>query len=86
MYYVYVLISGKDGKLYTGSTDDLRRRMSEHNAGHSQSTMNRRPMELIYYEACLKESDARRREKYLKSGNGKRFIRNRLRDYFDDLG
>ena len=82
MYYVYVLISEKDGKLYTGSTDDLRRRIAEHSAGYSKSTMHRRPLKLIYYEACLLESDARRREHYLKSGMGKKYIRTRLNDYF----
>jgi putative endonuclease len=83
MYYVYVLISEKDGKFYTGSTDDLKRRMAEHHAGYSNSTMNRRPLRLVYYEACLLESDARRREKYLKSGMGKKYIRNRLKDYLN---
>jgi putative endonuclease len=83
MYYVYVLISEKDGKFYTGSTDDLKRRMAEHHAGYSNSTMNRRPLRLVYYEACLLESDARRREKYLKSGMGKKYISNRLKDYLN---
>jgi len=85
MYYVYVTISEKDGKLYTGSTDDLKRRLAEHSAGYSKSTMNRRPLTLIYYEACLMESDARKRERYLKSGMGKKYIHNRLRDYFNNL-
>ncbi len=85
MYYVYVLISEKDGKFYTGSIDDLKRRIAEHNAGYSKSTMNRRPLKLIYYEACLTESDARRREHYLKSGMGKKYIRTRLSDYFQQF-
>ena len=85
MYYVYVLISEKDGKFYTGSTDDLKRRINQHNSGYAKSTMNRRPLKLIYYEACLEESDARRREKYLKSGMGKKYLRGRIRDYLNNL-
>ena len=85
MYYVYVLNSDKDGMFYTRSTNDLKRRLSEHNDGRVGSTVKRRPLRLIYYEACVKESDARAREKYLKSGMGKRYIKNRLKRYFEDL-
>ena len=80
MFYVYVLISGADGQLYTGSTTDLKRRLSEHNTGKVRSTFKRRPLNLLYYEACLDESDARRREKYLKTGMGKRYLKQRLRN------
>ena len=66
MYYVYVLKSAKDDKLYVGSTNDLRRRLSEHNRGESLSTKSRRPFELRYYEAYATESDARKREYSLK--------------------
>jgi len=83
MYYVYLLKSEKDGKFYTGSTDDLKRRMAEHEAGYVKSTVRRKPFKLIYYEACLNEDDARRRERYLKSGAGKKYLRNRLRTYLD---
>ncbi len=76
MYYVYLLLSGKDGKFYTGSTDDLKRRIAEHEAGYVKSTVRRKPLKLIYYEACLNEADARGRERYLKSGAGKKYIRN----------
>jgi putative endonuclease len=85
MYYVYLLKSEKDGKFYTGSTDDLKRRMAEHEAGYVKSTVRRKPFKLIYYEACLNEEDARRRERYLKSGAGKKYLRNRLRTYLEDL-
>ena len=85
MYYVYLLLSKKDGKFYTGSTDDLKRRMAEHGAGYVKSTANRKPLELIYYEACLNEEDTRRRERYLKSGAGKKYLRNRLGGYLQDL-
>ena len=62
MVYVYVLRSVLDGQLYTGCTRDLRSRVALHNAGKVLSTKDRRPLELIYYEACLKEQDAFRRE------------------------
>ena len=85
MNYVYVLLSGKDGKFYTGSTKDLKRRINEHNSGRVDSTKERLPIKLIYYEACIDEIDARARETYLKSGMGKRYIRNRLKNYLRDL-
>ena len=85
MYYVYLLLSEVDGKFYTGSTTDLRRRLEEHNKGSVASTAKRKPLKLIYYEACMNEEDARRREKYLKSGMGKKYLRNRLKSYFQNL-
>jgi putative endonuclease len=66
MYYVYILKSLKDKKLYIGSTNDLRKRIREHNEGRVESTKNRRPMTLPYYEAYKSEKDAREREKQLK--------------------
>ena len=82
MIYVYVLRSAYDGQLYTGCTGDLRNRLAQHNAGKVPSTSGRRPLELIYYEACLDEKDAFRREKYLKTTYGKRYIKVRCRNYF----
>jgi putative endonuclease len=78
MFYTYILKSKKDGKLYTGSTKDLRKRLSQHLNGQSLSTKGRGPFVLIYYEACLLEEKARSRELYLKSGMGKRYLKNRL--------
>ena len=66
MFYVYVLKSKKDLQLYTGSTNDLRKRFKEHNGGKVFSTKARRPFELIYYEAYKSEKDARVRESNLK--------------------
>lgn len=77
-YYTYILKSEKDGKLYTGSTKDLRKRLEQHNKGLSTYTKGRGPFNMIYYEACLLEDKARSREKYLKSGMGKRYLKNRL--------
>lgn len=82
-YYIYVLESQKDSKWYTGYTSDLRKRLSEHQNGYTDSTRHRGPWKLIYYEASLSIEDAIAREKYLKSGMGKRYIRNRLKIYFD---
>ncbi|MBM3248885.1 MAG: GIY-YIG nuclease family protein [Candidatus Omnitrophica bacterium] len=79
--YVYVLQSEKDKKFYTGFTKDLNRRIEEHNEGKNCSTKDRLPFNLIYYEWCLSQQDATAREKYLKSGMGKRYIRNRLKFY-----
>ena len=81
MEYVYILKSEKDGNLYTGWTNNLRKRFLEHNLGKSKSTKNRKPLKLIYYEACVNREDAKKREKYLKTSWGKRYIKNRLSKY-----
>ncbi len=78
--FTYVLHSLKDGALYTGSTNDLKRRIKQHNTGLVPSTRDRRPLRLVYYEYCLSEHDARMREKYLKSGHGKKYLRSRLKN------
>ena len=77
-FYTYVLKSIKDGKFYTGSTHDLKWRLKSHNDGFVTSTKHRRPLKLIYFEACRSEEAARKREKYLKTGMGKRYLRNRI--------
>ena len=82
MQYVYILHSTRDGDLYTGYTKDLKQRFEQHQKGLVASTKDRRPLELIYYEACLEQDDATRREKYLKTYKGKMFLRNRLKSYF----
>jgi len=80
-YYTYVLQSEKDKKYYTGYTKDLKLRFEEHNKGLVESTKNRRPFKLIYFEACLDQKDALHREKYLKTHYGKMFLGNRLKSY-----
>ncbi len=82
MWYVYVLHSKKVNHWYTGYTNDLKQRFKQHNQGQNFSTKHGVPWKLIYYEACCSKIDARAREKYLKSGMGKRYIRNRLKVYF----
>jgi len=81
MYYVYVLKSLKDGKFYTGSTNNLKRRFDEHNSGLEKSTSYRKPFELVYYEASRNRRDALRREIYLKTSWGKKYIKSRMK-YF----
>ena len=66
MFYVYILKSKKDNNFYIGSTNDLKRRINEHNSGLVFSTKSRMPFELVYYEAYKSESDARNREKSLE--------------------
>ncbi|MEK7584636.1 MAG: GIY-YIG nuclease family protein [Patescibacteria group bacterium] len=80
-FYVYVLESLKDGHRYIGFTSNLRRRLEEHQKGLSFSTKSKRPLKLIYYEAGLSEEDARRRERYLKTTQGRRFLGLRIREY-----
>ena len=81
-FYVYVLQSRIKDKLYLGYTDNLTRRVKEHNLGLNQSTKLYTPWTLIYYEACRNQQDAKRREKYFKSSQGGRLIRSRLKEYF----
>jgi putative endonuclease len=81
MYYTYVLHSKKDGNFYTGFTQDLRLRFEQRAKGQIESTKDRRPLDLVYYEACLKRSDATDREKYLKTYYGKAYIKRRLKSY-----
>ena len=81
MFYTYVLKSLKDHNLYVGLTGDLKQRLEEHRKGRVESTKNRLPLILIYYEACLERGDAAKREKYLKTYHGKMFLRNRLKSY-----
>ena len=81
MYYVYVLRSSKSGRLYTGFTSDLKKRLTEHGKNQSPHTRRRGPYELIYYEACRNSSDAQVREKYLKTGPGKRYLKNRVKRF-----
>ena len=84
MYFTYVLRSQKDNQFYIGFTKDLKARIALHNSGKVRSTTGRHPLSLIYYEACLSETDAINREKYLKTGYGRRYLNNRLANYLMD--
>jgi len=75
MYYVYILKSDRNGKLYKGRTSNLKRRLTEHSSGKSEFTSLNGPWKLIYYEAFLNKEDAITEEKFLKSGKGKERIK-----------
>ena len=80
-YYVYVLKSEIDHNHYVGYTQNLKERLYNHNEGKIKSTKNRKPFILIYFEGCLNQQDATKREKYLKTAWGKRYIKTRLNNY-----
>ena len=81
MYYTYVLKSELDGNFYVGFSENLKQRFEQHNKGYVESTKNRRPFILVYYEACVDKADAIHRERYFKTYHGKMFIRKRLKSY-----
>jgi len=80
-YYVYVLQSEKDHDFYVGYTANISERIKYHNSGKVASTKNRFPLTLVYWEGCLNRQDATKREKYLKSSWGKRYIKKRISGY-----
>lgn len=80
--YVYILVSQRTGKWYTGSTNSLQKRILSHNSGKNKSTKAGVPWQLVYREISLNRDDARAREKYLKSGMGKKYLTNRLKLFF----
>jgi len=82
MWYAYLLQSQKSGKFYIGSTKDLRKRILSHNSGQNKSTKTDIPWKLIYCEISLNKKDTRAREKYFKSGMGRRYLKNRLKFFF----
>lgn len=85
MYYVYILHL-TNNKLYTGYSGNLQRRIAQHQYGSVESTKNFKPLQLIHYEAYILEDDARRREKYLKTGEGKKFLNRQLSSYLKTIG
>lgn len=78
MYFTYVLKSEKDNKLYVGSTNDLKKRLKLHNSGKVVSTKSRKPLRLVYYEACLSKEKSLKREKCFKTGFGRMFLKDRI--------
>ena len=85
MHYIYIL-ELNNGQLYTGSTSDLRRRISEHKQGKCKFTSKRLPVALVYYEAYLEKADAQNREYYLKTSDGKRDLKRQMKSYFMKKG
>ena len=84
MYYVYILRSEKDKKLYSGYTADLKRRLKDHDLGKQAATKYRRPFKLIYYEAYLYQQDATAREKFFKTQWGRNYLKRVLRNYWNN--
>ncbi len=82
MYYIYVLRSDKDKKLYSGYSDNLKRRFDDHNKGKVDSTRSRTPFTLIYYEAYINQQDATTREKFFKTQWGRNYLKRVLKNYW----
>ena len=80
MYKVYILQSSKDNRTYVGYTDNIEKRLKEHNLGKVMATCNRRPFKIIYFESVVNIKDAKKRELYWKSGAGRR----KLKRYFSE--
>ncbi|MDD5433364.1 MAG: GIY-YIG nuclease family protein [Candidatus Pacebacteria bacterium] len=85
MFYIYILLSCKDRQLYIGYASDLKRRIEKHQTGFVRATKFRLPVKLIYYEAYLLQSDAKRREKFLKGGKGRQEFKIQLQDVLRNL-
>jgi len=83
MYHVYILQSQKDKSLYIGFTENHPdKRLEEHNKGKVPSSKDKRPLKLIYYESYLNKKDALSREKFLKGGSGRKYIKKQLKNFF----
>ncbi len=83
MFYVYLLESIKDNSWYIGYSSDLKKRFESHNKGENKATKSKRPWKLIHYEAYSNRIDAKGREKFLKSGSGRKFLKKQLKNYFN---
>lgn len=84
-FYVYILYSLKDNKLYIGFTNNLKKRLTEHAGGGVEATKNRTPLKLIHYEYFVNREDAEARERFLKSGYGRKQFKEILKNTFKDL-
>lgn len=83
MFYVYVLELLKNNRkiFYIGYTEDLKKRLIEHSEQRNRTTKNSEITKLVYYEACMNKTDAIKREKQLKSGFGRGYLKRRLENY-----
>lgn len=84
-YYVYILLSLTDEGLYIGFTNDLKRRLIQHASGKVKSTRIRTPFKLIHYEYFINEKDAKAREEFLKSGYGRKQLKEFLKNTFTNF-
>lgn len=89
MYYTYILLctdrKRSRYRFYIGVTDNLRNRLQEHNSKSVKTTKSFDTVKLVYYEACLNKTDARKRELQLKTGFGRSYIKKRIENYLKDL-
>ena len=85
MWFVYVLYSRPDDRCYVGVTNDINRRLSEHSHGKTHTTLRMKELELVYYGACFDKADATHRERQLKTGFGRGYIRKRIENYMRTL-
>ncbi len=86
MFHVYLLENQNDKSWYIGFTTDINKRPEDHNQGKgSQTTRKKKDWKLIYYESYLNKKDALGREKFLKSGSGRRFLKKQLKNYLDGM-
>jgi putative endonuclease len=83
MFYVYLLESLVDESWYIGFTSDLRKRYFSHNKGENLATRGKKPWKLVYYEAYINRADAMGREKFLKSGSGRKFLKKQIVNYLE---
>ena len=77
-YYAYVLQSAKNQKFYYGHTQNLEKRLKDHNAGKTKSTKPNLPYEIVFYEVCKTRRDAIKKEKFFKTGLGRGYIKNKI--------
>jgi putative endonuclease len=80
IYFTYVLVSEMDKSWYIGYSSNLEKRLIDHNSGKTITTNRKKPWKILYYEASFNKEDAIAREKYLKSGMGRRYLKNRLKN------
>ena len=85
MYWVYILKSKKDGRIYIGSSSDLKNRLAHHNSGKVRSTKSRRPFQLMYHEKYDSVTEARKRENFLKSGQGRKWVKETITKNHDEF-
>ena len=77
-YYVYVISSKQRNYIYVGITNNIERRLKEHNSGNNKTTKPYKPFKLLLHEKCTTRISARKREKYFKGGSGKEFLKSLL--------
>ena len=85
MFYVYVFYDRNRKIFYTGYTNNLKRRIAEHKCGKTQTTSRMEDKLLVYYEVGISQKDAENREKQLKTGFGRGYLKKRLKNYLDNM-